>query len=290
MTDLPTFLLDGATQVDEALDAWVPQANENDLAAAMRHILSSGGKRLRPNLVFLGSLEVGGDRKAAVGAAAAVEMVHAYSLLHDDLPSMDDGRLRRGEPCAHLVFGEALAVLAGDALLTLAFEVLVTHTPEDRPVARMVRVLAGAAGYSGMVGGQAEDVAGAGSAPEIEQVRRIHSGKTAALIAGSLQLGACAGGGSDDDIERLGALGHDLGLIFQITDDLLDLESTSEEMGKEAGADLCQDKVTWPAAVGVEQARQDATALAEEVVARAGESDAGLLLSTLAESLLTRTS
>lgn len=289
--DFARFVDEGAELVDAALDAWLPSTSEvGDLAAAMRHIVFSGGKRLRPNLVFLGCVDVGGDRADAIGAAAAVEMIHAYSLLHDDLPCMDDGELRRGKPCAHLVYGENTAVLAGDALLTQAFEVLAERTPPTRPVASMVAALARAAGWAGMVGGQVADLAAEGAAPDVERVAAIHLGKTAALIAGSLEIGALAGGGSSEDAARLAKVGRDIGLAFQIVDDLLDEEGTTEELGKVAGADAERDKMTWVAAVGVEAARKDAATLVERAMT-AGEGGAAEgLLGALGQKVLRRSS
>lgn len=289
--DLARFLDEGAERVDAALETWLPAVDEaGDLAAAMRHIVFSGGKRLRPNLVFLGCVDVGGDRDDALGAAAAVEMIHAYSLLHDDLPCMDDGELRRGRPCAHLVYGEATAVLAGDALLTLAFEVLAEHTPARRPAAVMAAALARAAGWSGMVGGQVADLAAEGKAPDVERVAAIHAGKTAALIAGSLEIGALAGGGAAEDAARLAVVGRHLGLAFQIVDDVLDSEGTTEQLGKVAGADAERDKMTWVAAVGLEAAKRDAAREMERALAAGEGGEARGLLAALGERVLRRSS
>lgn len=289
MTEFRAFQAESCARVDEALEAWIPDASRaGDLARAMRHIVFSGGKRLRPTLVLVGALDVGGEQQDALGAAVAVEMIHAYSLLHDDLPCMDDADLRRGRPCAHVVFGEALAVLAGDALLTQAFEVLAIRTPETRPVARMVALLAEAAGWEGMVGGQVADLQAEGQAPDVDRVAAIHHGKTAAMIAVSLRLGALAGGGSEEDVGRLGEAGRDLGLAFQIVDDLLDLEGTTEALGKTAGADADRDKMTWPAAVGPEKARQDAEQLVRGALERAAGGRAHDLIRSLGALILSR--
>lgn len=276
-------------RVDELLEQLVPQpAQAGDLAAAMRHIVFSGGKRLRPALVLLGCEHVGGRADDALGAAAAVELIHAYSLLHDDLPCMDDGQLRRGKPCAHRVWGDAMALLAGDALLTLAFEALAAHTPPHRPLREMVVALGQAAGWAGMVGGQVADLAGEGQAPELERVHAIHSGKTAAMISASFRLGALAGGGEPAAVASLAEAGRDFGLAFQIVDDLLDLQGSTAELGKQAGADSQAGKMTWPAAVGVEAARRDASELVQGAVARAGPGPAAGRIEALGRFLLPR--
>jgi geranylgeranyl pyrophosphate synthase len=278
------------TRVDALLEQLVPtQAQAGELAAAMRHIVFSGGKRLRPALVLLGCAHVGGrEEDDALGAAAAVELIHAYSLLHDDLPCMDDGQLRRGKPCAHLIWGEALALLAGDALLTLAFESLAARTPAHRPLGAMVTVLGQAAGWAGMVGGQVADLAGEGQSPELERVHAIHSGKTAAMISASFRLGALAGGGAADAVARLGEAGRDFGLAFQIVDDLLDLQGSTAELGKRAGSDSQQSKMTWPAAVGVDAARRDATELVQDAVSRCGPGPAADRIAALGRYLVPR--
>jgi len=260
-----------AGDVDTALQAWVPaRAARGDLAAAMRHITFAGGKRFRPALVLLACEHVGGARSDALPAAAALELLHAYSLVHDDLPCMDDAVLRRGRPCAHVVYGEALGVLAGDALQALAFEVLARHTPAARPVGAMVAALARSAGWAGMVGGQADDLAAEGQPPDVERVRGIHAGKTAAMIDASLRLGALAGGAPQARADALGDAGRDFGLAFQIVDDLLDLQGTTSQLGKAAGADAAREKMTWPAAVGVDAAGRDARALVASALERVG--------------------
>jgi geranylgeranyl diphosphate synthase type II len=289
VTSFEDFLRESQQLVDEALERHVPTEEQaGPLAGAMRHIVFAGGKRLRPALAQLGCRHVGGQPADALGAALAVELVHAYSLLHDDLPCMDDASLRRGRPCAHKVFGEAVAVLAGDALLTLAFEVLVRETPPGRPLQAMVSALAEAAGWGGMVGGQVADLQAEGQVPELERVHAIHRGKTAAMISVSFRLGALAGGGSASAVERLSDAGRDFGLAFQIVDDLLDLQSTTEELGKPTGADAEHQKMTWPSAVGVEAAWADAAELVEGAVLRAGEGHEGGLIAALAEFLVAR--
>ncbi|MCB9897589.1 MAG: polyprenyl synthetase family protein [Planctomycetes bacterium] len=291
IADLDTFLGESSARVDAALDAWLPPAEGDDpiavLGRAMRHIALSGGKRLRPALVFAGCLDVDGESDDALGAAVAIEMVHAYSLVHDDLPCMDDATLRRGKPCVHVLHGEAMGVLAGDALLTQAFEVLAEHTPDACPVGEMVVCLARASGWAGMVGGQVLDLDGEAARPDVERVRRIHLGKTAALLAGALRLGVLAGRGERARAERLEAAGRELGLAFQIVDDLLDLEVDAQQLGKDAG-DVEAGKMTWPAAVGREQAWDDARAcVARARPLVAGGAAEGLLVQ-LGERILSR--
>jgi geranylgeranyl diphosphate synthase, type II len=278
-------------RVDALLEQIVPGGREaGELAEAMRHIVFSGGKRLRPALVLLGCEHVGGPAQDALGAALAVELIHAYSLLHDDLPCMDDGQLRRGKPCAHRVWGEATALLAGDALLTLAFEALARHTPGHRPLGPMVVALAEAAGWAGMVGGQVADLQAEGQAPQLERVQAIHAGKTAAMIAASFRLGALAGGGSPEAVARLAEAGHDFGLAFQIVDDLLDLQGSTAQLGKQAGSDQERSKMTWPAVVGVEASRRDAARLVQSAVARCGAGPAAGRIEALGCYLLPRRS
>jgi geranylgeranyl diphosphate synthase type II len=291
VNDFERFLTEACPRVDAELEQLLPDdTRAGELAGAMRHIVFSGGKRLRPALVLLACEHAGGRAQDALGAAAAVELVHAYSLLHDDLPCMDDGQLRRGSPCAHRVYGEAVALLAGDALLTLAFEALARRTPPDRPVAGMAVALARAAGWQGMVGGQVADLAAEGALPDVERVHAIHAAKTAAMISVSFRLGALAGGGAPELVERLAAAGQDLGLAFQIVDDLLDLQGSTEELGKQAQADAERGKLTWPAAVGEAAARVHAAELVEGAMTRVGPGPGHARLTALGAWLLPRRS
>ncbi|GJM20700.1 MAG: farnesyl-diphosphate synthase [Planctomycetota bacterium] len=291
MNDFTAFMAEACARVDTALDECLPSvAERGELAEAMRHIVFSGGKRLRPALVELGALDVGGELSRARGAAAAVELMHAYSLVHDDLPAMDDAQQRRGKPCVHVLWGDAMGVLAGDALLTLSFEVLARGTPADAPVGEMCAVLARHTGWAGMVGGQCDDLAAEGAEPDLEHVRRIHEGKTAALLAACLQLGALAGGGDPAHVERLGGVGLDLGLAFQIVDDLLDVEGESADLGKAAGADAEAGKLTWPAVVGAAQARSDAEQLVSDALQRSRGGAAEGLIAALGAKILARRS
>lgn len=286
--DLGAFFGQVGARVDGALRRWLPEPDTGPLAAAMEHIVFSGGKRLRPALVELGCRDVGGDPADALAPGAAVELIHAYSLVHDDLPCMDDAQLRRGKPCVHVLWGEAMGVLAGDALLTLAFEVLGQHSRPELPIGKMVAELGRGAGWNGMVGGQVHDLAGEGGPLDLAAVKAIHLGKTAALIASSLRLGALAGGADTKRVEHLGRVGIDLGLAFQIVDDLLDLEGSTEALGKPAGADAVAGKATWPAAVGPERARADAEALVARALTTAGGGACEGLFAALGQRILRR--
>jgi geranylgeranyl pyrophosphate synthase len=257
-------------RIEAALEQLVPPAGEPParLHAAMRHALFPGGKRLRPVLGLLGCAATGGDLERALVACAAVECLHTYSLVHDDLPCMDDDALRRGRPTCHVAFDEATALLAGDALLTLAFEGVA------RGGAEAVLTLARAAGSLGMVGGQMEDLAAEGTTPDLERVHWIHDRKTGALIAASLLVGAQAGAAigtrlPDALVQRLRDYGERLGRAFQIVDDCLDLTGTAAELGKNPLADVAHAKLTWPAVLGLEPSRRAAHDLARQCTALA---------------------
>ena len=270
-----TFVASHAQLVEDALLGLLPDKAQQPvrLHEAMHYALFPGGKRLRPMLTLLGCQATGGPLAAAVMPAAALECLHTYSLVHDDLPCMDDDALRRGRPTCHKVFGEPLALLAGDALLTLAFQGVAAGGGQA------VRALAEAAGSVGMVGGQVEDLAAEGDAAAhtLERLRWIHDHKTGALIRASLMVGAYAGaqfGGSDPEArpdpmpeELVGSLwqyGDRLGLAFQIADDCLDRTGSAAELGKNPGVDVAAGKLTWPALVGLEKSQEAAKALAEE--------------------------
>jgi len=232
------------------------------LQEAMRYSLEAGGKRVRPVLCLLAAESAGGSAEAALPCALALELVHTYSLIHDDLPAMDDDDLRRGRPTSHRVFGEGHAILAGDGLLTEAFRVLAAPSalPEGRR-SRAVEVLAEAAGWRGMVGGQSLDLEGEalttqGGGYDLHHLQLIHRLKTGALLRASLELGAVAAGAPDDLREALRGAGAALGLAFQIQDDILDATSTSERMGKRVGKDEGRGKITYPALLGLPGARQ----------------------------------
>jgi geranylgeranyl diphosphate synthase, type II len=221
----------------------------------MRYCVFAGGKRLRPVLVSIAGESLGAAEADLLPPACAVEMIHTYSLVHDDLPAMDDDDLRRGKPTCHRAFGEATAILAGDALLTRAFEVLATSTLSADRIASCVAVLARAAGTEGMVGGQVADLEAEGATPDERRIERIHRSKTAALFGASAELGACAAGAGASDRRRCREFGEALGLAFQILDDLLDETGTPEETGKRVRKDRDRRKMTYPALLGVEGSR-----------------------------------
>jgi geranylgeranyl diphosphate synthase type II len=226
------------------------------LAEAVRYSALGPGKRIRPFLVTRCCELVGGTYEMSLGAAAAVECVHAFSLVHDDLPAMDDDDLRRGRPTNHKVFGEATAILAGDALVALAFELIVTHTPDPARAARLVAELARGTGWAGMIAGQTADMEGEHSTPDRGRVEFIHERKTASLMAAACRMGAIAGGGGPDAVDRLGEFGRHVGLAFQIADDLLDVTANVEDLGKPVRKDAGAGKQTYPRCVGPEQSRQ----------------------------------
>ena len=259
-----SFLKHAQQLVDKELDKILPAetASPATLHKAMRYSIFAGGKRLRPALVLAAAEAVGGSYEEALPAACAVEMIHTYSLIHDDLPAMDDDDLRRGRPTNHKVFGEAMAILAGDGLLTYAFEVL-TLRSKPATVAALVRAVAKGVGTVGMVGGQVLDMEGEGRKATLESVRAIHAWKTAALIAACCEAGALASGAGAAEIERLANYGQNIGLAFQIVDDILDLTSTSEALGKTPGKDAKTGKATYPSIMGVEASRKEADRLAD---------------------------
>lgn len=229
-----------------------PLAGDTRLRAAMRHAVLLGGKRMRPLLVYATGTLLGADEDALDGAACAVELIHAYSLVHDDLPAMDDDALRRGQPTVHVAFDEATAVLAGDALQTLAFETLATAPlPADTRV-EMMAELARASGIAGMCGGQALDIAatGRGDALDLAALERLHALKTGALLRCAVRLGAAAAGAEAGARAALDRYAEALGLAFQIRDDLLDIDGDSATLGKTAGKDAAQNKATFPALLG----------------------------------------
>ncbi len=237
------------------------------LFEAMRYAMMAGGKRLRPLLVLASCAAAGGRDEDALPAALAIEMIHTYSLVHDDLPAMDDDDLRRGRPTTHVVYGEALAILAGDALHTYAFETLgASHLPPARVRAQLA-TLARAAGPAGMAGGQVLDLLAEGQEPNEGLVRQIHRLKTGALLAAAHRLGAEGAGAAAELATHFEAIGHKVGLAFQIQDDVLDVTSTTEELGKTVGKDEAAGKATWPALVGLEESKRRAKALMEEALA-----------------------
>jgi farnesyl diphosphate synthase len=271
MNSFETALAESASFAESALDALLPQpaGPESRLMDAMRYAAMGGGKRLRGFLLLQSSLLFGVDRRAIERAVASVECVHAYSLVHDDLPAMDNDDMRRGKPTVHKAFGEATAILAGDALLTLAFGLISSPEAHGDPFVRceLVSRLAQVAGHGGMVGGQMMDMALEGQSPAAHEVTRLQRMKTAALITYACEAGAILGKTSAPLRAALAAYGQDLGLAFQIVDDLLDAEGDAGEMGKAAGKDAGRGKSTTVSLLGVEKARAHADALAAQAKA-----------------------
>jgi len=267
--DLNGYLEARRMLVEEALDRVLPPetAAPPSLHRAMRYSVQAGGKRLRPTLVIAGAEAVGGSAEQVMETACAMEMIHTYSLIHDDLPAMDNDDYRRGMLTNHKVFGEAIAILAGDALLTLAFKLIALNgarTGDARIIAALVTDIADAAGTDGMVGGQVVDIESEGKAVSAETLDYIHTHKTAALIRVSLGAGALIAGGSPAQLAAIAACGEALGLAFQIVDDILDVEGSTEELGKTAGKDAQQQKATYPAYHGLEVSRAKARALIDQ--------------------------
>lgn len=266
MSDLKTYLADRAAFVDAALDRLIPTADTPPatIHRAMRHSLFAGGKRLRPILCLAAAEACGGSREAAAFAACAVECLHTYSLIHDDLPSMDNDDFRRGVPTCHKVYGEGVAILAGDALQALAFELLVkTPVTVRYGAGDLVAELARTAGSLHLVGGQVADLEGEGQKLPLEALRFIHENKTAALLTTSLVLGGMSADAQREELQALRAFGMATGLAFQILDDILDVTQTSEKLGKSAGKDLVSEKSTYPALIGLDASRAEAQRLTQ---------------------------
>lgn len=274
-------LMAARRQIDAALDHYTQFAVDcpRQLRDAMRYSLLAPGKRLRPVLALFAAEACGGVWDAAIPAACAVEMIHAYSLIHDDLPAMDDDDLRRGRPTCHKAFNEAVAILAGDALLTLAFEVLAKNVQPSAVAAQCCVVLAQAAGAENLVGGQADDLAVEFLENDIGTLEAIHRRKTGAMFLVSLQLGALSAGADPDQQAALERYGQKLGLAFQIADDLLDVEGDEAALGKRVGKDSQHGKLTFPGLLGVAESRRRAQRLIDEACAALeplGEKRAGL--------------
>ncbi len=269
MSDLSSDLLALSARADDVLARVLPSQDQPpvELHRAMRYAVLGGGKRLRPLLVYAAGEAFGAPLEHLDAAAAAVEIIHAYSLVHDDLPAMDDDNLRRGRPTCHVAFGEAMAILAGDALQALAFEVLAHDERHeiDAPVrVEMLRTLAVACGSHGMAGGQAFDLAAVGTLLTAAELERMHVHKTGALIRASVRLGALIAGCADANVfDALERYGHCIGLAFQIRDDLLDIEAGTEQLGKTAGKDAAASKPTYPAILGVDASRAELARLTQ---------------------------
>ena len=265
---LKTYLKEQGTRVDAALDRFLPSDSDTPetIHKAMRHSMFAGGKRLRP-IFCLAAAEAceETDADAAMAAACAVECIHTYSLIHDDLPCMDDDDFRRGHPTCHKVYGDAVAVLAGDALQALAFELVAGMPGSERYSAGdMVKELAVTSGSKWLIGGQVMDLEGEGKDLSPLELREIHMRKTAALLATSLRLGAMVAGATPQKVAAVTEFGHATGLAFQVIDDILDVTQTSEKLGKSAGKDEASGKATYPAILGMEESKKQAERLTEK--------------------------
>jgi geranylgeranyl diphosphate synthase type II len=290
--DLKRYLVARQKEVDRTLDRFLPKAAvaPTTIHKAMRYSLFAGGKRLRPILCLAAAEACGGKTAAALPHACAVECIHTYSLIHDDLPSMDNDDLRRGRPTCHKVFGDGIAILAGDALLTIAFEIATKAKPVSRYQVRDVfREIAAAAGSRKLIAGQVADLEAEGRRITRAQVRSIHENKTAALLTTSVRLGAMSANATSKQLRAITAFGRALGLAFQVIDDILDVTQTSEKLGKSAGKDLAAQKATYPAVIGLEKSRVEARRLtrqAHSALESLGEK--AVVLRDLADYLLSR--
>lgn len=268
-SDFPAFLQTCQERLTLALDNALPTAIEPAarLKQAMRYSALNGGKRVRATLVYAAAQAVsGGIPDITDAAACAVELIHAYSLVHDDLPAMDDDDLRRGQPTCHIAFDEATAILAGDALQALAFEHLATSNLPAELRCQLTLVLTRASGAAGMVAGQDMDLAAEDRKISLTELESLHRHKTGALIAASVHMGALLAGASQTQLDSLARYAQAIGLAFQVQDDILDIESSTEELGKTQGADIALNKSTYPSLLGIEQARQRAMQLRDEAI------------------------
>ncbi len=289
------FFAEHGRHVEEALDRFLPRADAPPqlVHQAMRHSVFAGGKRLRPILVIAGAEVAGAPPDTVLPAACAVELIHTYSLIHDDLPAMDDSATRRGRPTCHIVFGEAMAVLAGDALHALAFALLVQNAEIPQvPPARVIRAIGEVThgiGTAGMVGGQVLDLLAVGGALNQDSVREIHRLKTGSLVKASLVVGGILGGASPADLVVLDRYGEHLGLAFQIVDDILDVVGEAEKLGKDTGSDATSAKVTFPSVFGLARSRElAAQATRQAMLASEPLGERGQRLRDLAEFLQDR--
>jgi geranylgeranyl diphosphate synthase type II len=269
--DVKSLTREAAEITDRALEELLPSAEAvpASIHGAMRHSTFAGGKRLRPLLAYQAAVTIAGALpKGIAHLGAAIEMLHTYSLIHDDLPALDNDDLRRGKPTCHVVFGEAIAILAGDALQTRAFEVLANLATPPAATVQIIRLVANAVGtVEGMIGGQVLDIESEHLKPTAELVDAIHRAKTGALIRVSVVAGGVYAGATADDVARLDLFGRKAGLAFQIADDVLDMTEDSANLGKTAGKDQATEKVTWPAVFGIEQSQRHAEALIDEAFA-----------------------
>jgi len=272
LLSLDEYLESRKTLVDQALELYLPAESTEPpvIFRSARYSVFAGGKRLRPILCIGAAEAVGGPIDAVMPAACALELIHTYSLIHDDLPAMDDDDMRRGKPTSHKVFGEAVAILAGDALLTDAFRIIAGRTPvgavRAETLLQVIQEVALAAGWFGMVGGQVVDIESEGKALDEKTLSFIHTRKTGALITVSLRAGALLGGADADALDALTEYGRHVGLAFQIADDILNVEGDAKALGKGTGSDRSRGKLTYPALVGVETSKRVAAELVEKAV------------------------
>lgn len=290
--NLDEYLRDRKQEVEAALDASIAVTYPEKIYESMRYSLMAGGKRLRPILCLAATELLGGDRASAMPTACAMEMVHTMSLIHDDLPAMDNDDFRRGQPTNHKVYGDDIAILAGDALLAYAFEFIATQTkgvPAER-ILKAIAHLGHAVAATGLVGGQVVDLECEGKSDvTAETLTFIHIHKTAALLESCVICGALLAGANDTDITRLSTYANNIGLAFQIIDDILDITSTSEQLGKTAGKDLAAQKVTYPSLWGIETSQQKAQELVEQAKAQlVSYGDAALPLMAIADYITAR--
>jgi farnesyl diphosphate synthase len=291
LVDFDLWARDELEAVERALECWVPSDAPAGLGLAMRYGVLDGGKRVRPLLVLAAAQAVEGHPEAALRAACAVELIHAYSLVHDDMPCMDDDVLRRGKPTVHVQFGQAQAMLAGDAMQALAFEVLTPETGVPPALqARLCGLLARSAGHAGMAGGQAIDLASIGQPLDERALRDMHHRKTGALLQASVLMGAACGTTGAAAWQALAAYGDAIGLAFQVVDDILDVTQASETLGKTAGKDADNNKPTYVTVLGLDAARRHAAELRD--IALAALAGSGLAqaewLSLLADRIVER--
>lgn len=270
--DLKEHLKEKKKMVDEFLDGYLPKPDIHPKALheAMRYSLFAGGKRIRPILSIAACEAVGGNIEAVLPAASAIELIHTYSLIHDDLPAMDNDDYRRGRPTNHKMYGEAIAILAGDALLTLAFDLLsdkgLNKRIDSDSLLSIIKRLSSASGSAGMVGGQAADIQASGKEVNLPEVEYIHIHKTGALIRASVCIGAIAGNASKDELYALTRYGEAVGLAFQIADDVLDIEGSRDEIGKDVGSDIAKEKVTYPSVIGISESKKLANGLIDKSI------------------------
>jgi geranylgeranyl diphosphate synthase, type II len=289
---LPAFFEEDRLSVDAALGRLLPAENTppSSIHTAMRYSVFAGGKRIRPILSLETARIFTADVTPAHYPACAMEFIHTYSLIHDDLPALDNDDLRRGKPTCHKKFGEAIAILAGDALLTLAFETIgAAPVPAERRVAILTEVAASAGTIKGMVGGQVADIEAEGKSIEPQMLEYIHLSKTAALIRASVTAGAFCAGAGPEEVARLRRFGETIGWAFQVTDDILDVEESSAALGKTAGKDIAQKKATYPAVYGLERSHEIAKDLATKAILELGPyAERAARLREIAEFLVLR--